>query len=131
MKAPKRYQLQIPEKAIETQILNFLKLNQVFCWKNQSIGVYDTGRKQFRKSNNPNHIKGTSDVLGILADGRFLAIEVKSKKGRLTEEQKEFINRINERGGLAFVARSVEDVEIEFANERVQLKVLTNLSKSY
>jgi hypothetical protein len=43
--------------------------------------------------------------------GRFLAIEVKRPGGKATPEQQQFIDTINQAGGLAFVARSVEEVE--------------------
>jgi hypothetical protein len=40
-----------------------------------------------------------------------LAIEVKRPGGKPTAEQQQFIDTINEAGGLAFVARSVEEVD--------------------
>jgi hypothetical protein len=43
--------------------------------------------------------------------GRFLAIEVKRPGNKASPEQQQFIDTINEAGGLAFVARSVEEVE--------------------
>lgn len=55
---------------------------------------------------------GTSDIIGCY-NGRFLAIEVKKPKPNKTyptKEQRDFIQEINDLGGLAFVARSVEDV---------------------
>jgi len=45
--------------------------------------------------------------LGVI-QGRFLAIEVKSKKGVISDDQRIFIRKIQEEGGIAFVARSVE-----------------------
>ena len=63
-----------------------------------------------RNSYIPSHAPGVSDILGILKDGRFLAIEVKSAKGRISPHQQLFLNEITARGGLAFVAKSVEEV---------------------
>lgn len=97
------------EKQIENEILNFLKTMGVYCWKNQSVGIFDPVKKVYRKPNNPHHIKGVADILGII-QGRFLAIEVKSDKGLISTEQKIFLKHINEEGGIAFVARSVEQV---------------------
>lgn len=54
--------------------------------------------------------RGVSDILGILPDGRFLAIEVKTRTGRVSEYQASFLYEITKNGGVAFVARSVEDV---------------------
>ena len=56
-------------------------------------------------------MKGVSDILGILPDGRFLAIECKSPSGKTTTEQDRFLASVNARGGLAFVARGLDDVK--------------------
>lgn len=102
-----------PEKAIENAILSFLWAEKIYCWKNETQGTFDPIRKTFRK--HPNKKKGVSDILGILPDGRFLAIEVKSKVGRLSPDQKAFIEDIVARDGIAFVARSIEDVQRHMA----------------
>ena len=57
--------------------------------------------------------KGTSDIIGCLPDGRFLAIEAKDgevKRKKTTPEQLEFIDRVNVAGGIAFVACNIDDV---------------------
>jgi hypothetical protein len=56
-------------------------------------------------------LRGVSDVLGVLPGGRFLAIECKGPTGRPSPEQVEFIERVRAAGGVAFVARSLEDVK--------------------
>ncbi len=53
---------------------------------------------------------GCSDILGILKGGRLLAVECKSAKGRLTVAQQSFLEVITKAGGLAIVARGVDDV---------------------
>jgi len=63
------------------------------------------------RNQDPHRIRGISDILGILPDGRFLAVEVKTKKGRVSPEQQVFLDRINALHGVGFVARSIEDVE--------------------
>lgn len=104
------------EKQIENQIISFLRILGVFCWKNQSVGIFDAKKKIYRKSNNQNHILGASDILGIL-HGKFLAIEVKSAKGRMTIHQKAFLQNIRSQGGIAFEARSLSDVARHLKNE--------------
>lgn len=52
---------------------------------------------------------GFSDLFGITDEGKFVAVEVKSESGRPTEQQQNFIQHIQDNGGLAGVARSVED----------------------
>jgi hypothetical protein len=54
-------------------------------------------------------VPGVPDIIGI-HKGRMIAIELKAPKGVVSEAQQEFIDRINEAGGLAFVARSLDDV---------------------
>jgi len=96
------------EKQIENNILMFLREIGIIAWKNQTVGIYDAKAKAYRKSNNVFHRKGVSDILGILPDGRFLAIEVKSKVGRPSPEQLKFISDIQSKNGIAFISRSVE-----------------------
>lgn len=54
---------------------------------------------------------GVADIIGILPDSRLFAIEVKTRRGKLAEHQKMFLDEISSRGGVSFVARSLEDVE--------------------
>jgi len=49
---------------------------------------------------------GSSDIIGVAADGLFLAIECKTAKGKATPEQERFIAAVKARGGRAGVARS-------------------------
>lgn len=106
-----------PEKQIENSILEYLHLKGLYCWKNQSVGIYDPTKKAFRRKSKYDK-NGVSDILGILPNGTLLAIEVKldntptTKKTYPSKEQKEFIENINNNKGIAFVARSVRDVEL-------------------
>ena len=57
---------------------------------------------------------GSSDLVGfrtINGVAQFVAIEVKSKTGRATEQQQAFLNHIQAAGGCAGIARSVGDAE--------------------
>ena len=56
---------------------------------------------------------GSSDLIGYYRE-KFLAIEVKSKTGRVSFDQQNFINQVNASGGIAFVARSVEEAVSKF-----------------
>ena len=49
---------------------------------------------------------GSSDLIGM-AGGRFLAVEIKYGRGRLSKAQKLFLNLVNRQGGYGCVARSV------------------------
>lgn len=53
---------------------------------------------------------GSSDLIGIQAKtGRFFGIEVKTKSGRASKEQDNFITHVNKAGGIAGIARSPEE----------------------
>lgn len=96
------------EKQIETAILQCLKyLPGCKAWKNHSVGIYDPNKKTFR-TRSRFHIKGVSDILGIYK-GRMLCFEVKSPKGRLSEDQTIFLQQMHELGAIAGVVRSVDD----------------------
>ena len=53
--------------------------------------------------------KGSSDLIGICPDGRFLAVEVKTSTGHVRPDQVLFIDAVRSKGGRAGVARSVDD----------------------
>ena len=101
---------ELSEKEIENSILEFLAFQNINAWKNNSTGIYDPRVKRFRKKTKYDRI-GVSDILGILPDGLFLAIEVKkNEKEKLRPSQVEFIEQINSSGGIGFVAFSLECV---------------------
>jgi len=52
---------------------------------------------------------GSSDLIGLCADGTFLAVEVKTATGRVSPAQTAFIAAVRRRGGRAGVARSPAD----------------------
>lgn len=74
-------------------------------WRN-STGVAETnGRKQ-----RFGLCVGSADLVGVLApSGRFVAVECKTERGRLSKEQELFLQLVRNSGGIAFVARSVEE----------------------
>lgn len=104
------------EKKVENDILEFLLWYPGKFWKNNSVGVYDPIKKCYRKAKSKHIINGVSDILGVM-NGRFIAIEVKSAKGRLSESQKDFIHEVKQHGGIAFVARSIQDVKDNLEDE--------------
>ena len=63
----------------------------------------------FKHWGGPMGEKGVSDIIGCYK-GRMIAIELKSSKGILSLAQAEFLRRINEAGGLAFCARTIDEV---------------------
>lgn len=100
-----------PEQKIKNEILSYLSsLSGGFFFPIDSTGIYDPVKRVFRRKNSVFHIRGVSDILGVYK-GRPLAIEVKSKVGVVSDYQKSFIERFIQAGGVAFVARSLDDVK--------------------
>lgn len=96
------------EKQIQDTIINWLLLNQIYAWRNNTgMATYETkGKKRAVRYGKT----GSADILGILPDGRFLAIEVKRPGNKPTELQQQFLDDIVDRGGVAFWADSIMTV---------------------
>jgi len=109
-----------PEGVIKLNVARILAKSQavfgvnVFFWYNASTGVWDRRTGAFRRNTSPYAILGVADILGVLEDGTFLAIEVKSAKGRLSEHQKKFLKRITDMRGIALVVYSSSDFVLKF-----------------
>ncbi len=95
--------MKLSESEIKREIRQYLRMRGIFAW-NQWQGQMS--------------VPGVQDLIGILPGGRILGIEIKVPswkepkpgKSQRWDRQKAFIQRINEAGGLALVATSVEDV---------------------
>jgi hypothetical protein len=100
-----------PEGRVRNLVCGFLKAKGIYFFVHDSVGIFDPVRKCYRKNRSQYRIKGVADILGILPDGRFLAIELKSATGVATPEQKSFLEAIRASGGLSFIARGIDDVK--------------------
>lgn len=96
------------EKDIQRAILEYLHLKKYFCWRNNTGGFKDS-RNHFYQFG----FIGSGDIFGLLPTGRFFSIEVKRPGSLPTSQQIQFMKEVNRNGGLAFVAYSVEDVEMK------------------
>lgn len=104
------------EQEIQQRIRLALGKGPVRLWRNNTGTLMDRqGRPvQFGLC------KGSSDLIGLRSItvtpemvgqqlAVFAAVEVKAERGRVTPEQTAFIDAVNGMGGLAGVARSVEE----------------------
>lgn len=95
-----------PEAAALVEVLKALRTHPAVAWaERMNTGAAKVGNRFIRFG-----WPGCPDALGQLKDGRFLAVEVKAKAGRLRPEQALFLARIRAAGGVAFVARDCRDV---------------------
>jgi len=107
-----------PETKIQNLIL--MKLSEAGClvFRNET-GAGWVGKMLHREAGqvtlaNASMVKfglmvGSADIIGISPTGKFLAVEIKTSKGRATKEQLRFIEAVNKAGGIAGIARSVEE----------------------
>ena len=98
----------ITEKEVVKQVKQVIKATGIKLQRiNTGCFVIGTGRnRRFIKTADA----GTCDFEGYDNIGRFVAIECKRPSGgRLSSAQKERIDDINAKGGVAFVAHSGEE----------------------
>lgn len=108
--------------------LQYLALRGIFCWR-QNQGAIPLKGGGYRKFVG---LKGVSDILGVVEEqaysfkddnpvtvGRVLAVEVKKPGGKLSREQKQFLDTVREKGGLALCVRSVAELELALRAEGV------------
>lgn len=102
----------------ETQLVrlcvSYLLVKGHYCWRNNTGATRAsytdkdgrTKQRYWRAG-----IRGSSDILGVSKDGRFIAIECKVGKNKTTPHQELFLQEIKSRGGIALVAYDVDDLK--------------------
>jgi hypothetical protein len=106
---------------VKAACLRYLQRRGVYAWNNPA-GAVRIARDRWVSFGK----KGSADILGCLPDGKFLAVETKSPRGRLSPEQSAFLEKIRGMGGLAIVARSFRELdealrEAGYASEGMEL----------
>lgn len=81
-------------------------LPDVRLWRNNTGALRDARGRQVRYG----LAVGSADLIGVVGPhGRFVAIEVKSAGGSVTGDQSLWLETVRRMGGVAGVARSVEE----------------------
>ena len=101
------------EQAIQQQIRLALSGHGVRMFRNNTGALRDANNRLVRFG----LCEGSADLIGLrrleLPTGehvaQFVAVEVKTPTGRLTEQQRRFLQMVTDHGGLAGVARSIEE----------------------
>ncbi len=98
------------ESEIQTQILDYLKARGILRWRCNLGGV------RFKGGKGRNPMTGFPDIAGICphGHGRFFTIEVKAKKGVMSPEQLVWRTKLEAKGVVYILARSVDDVAVVF-----------------
>ena len=125
-----------PESALQSKIRQALAHEPgLVLWRNNS-GVADYNGTRVRYG----LVVGASDLIGMLtmecwvrapghdgapvtvidrlACGRFIALEVKTARGKVSKEQSMFLALVQRMGGFAAVVRSVDEARAAIARAR-------------
>jgi len=102
-----------PEAVVLRAVLKYLRLHHRVAWVerlNSAAGrlARDDGTAgQWMRF----AWRGAPDLVGMLKGGTLLCVEVKRPSGKLRPDQELFLATVRNQGGVAFVARSVDDVK--------------------
>jgi hypothetical protein len=91
------------QKAICTYLQMLENQNKLFFFRSGS-GTVKTEKGSYFKSGKP----GVPDI-SVIIDGRYIGLEVKTEKGKLTQIQEDCHQAIERVGGRCYVVRSVDD----------------------
>jgi hypothetical protein len=111
------------EQQTQQEIRLALSRGDTRLWRNNTGTLYDRQGRPVTFG----LCKGSADLIGLRSItigpehlgqrlAVFAAVEVKSATGRLTPEQAAFLEQVQAMGGLAGVARSVEDAAAILGN---------------
>ena len=99
------------EKEVVNYLIHLLNSKGNYVWRNNS-GIarakYKGKTRMWRAG-----ISGSSDILGIAKDGKFLAVECKYGYNKPSERQLMFLKEVEDRGGYAIVAYGPDDIPKE------------------
>ena len=93
------------EAPVVRDCLKWLHARGIFAWRN------NTGTAWIGEQPVTFGYPGSGDILGILPDGRLLAVECKSPTGTQSAKQKEFQAKIEANHGVYILARNVGELE--------------------
>lgn len=95
------------ENEVQNSICEYLEMKRHFFWRQNTIAVFDAKNKRFRTP--PKYsMNGVSDII-LLHGGMSYFLEVKDK-GRQSDSQKVFEEKVKESGCQYHVVRSIDDV---------------------
>lgn len=102
-----------PEHDIQTDIVNYLRLSKIFCFAVPNGGLRNLKTAAFLKKEGAT--AGVSDLI-ILLKNEAVFVEVKTKTGRQSPEQKTFQQAVELLGFRYLIWRSLDDA-IKFVRE--------------
>lgn len=112
------------EKQIENAIFKYLSLEPgIFAFKVETKGVFNQATNAFRHAGQ-HVVLGTADILACYdcgGIGIFIALEVKSAIGKISQNQINFKQRVEAVNGFYFLVRSIQDTQKALETVRTTL----------
>ena len=97
------------ETDAQAAICDYLALRKHLFWRANNVPVFDQARGGYRAL--PKYtMHGLPDIM-VIKDGFFIALEVKTEKGRQSEAQKKFARLCKEHGGEYYVVHNISEVQ--------------------
>ena len=93
------------EGDLQRLIIDYLEAKKYLVIKQQSGALFNP-----QKGYIPMRRTGIPDLLFCSPTGQFGAIEVKIKPNKATEDQLYFLSEVEQRGGVAILAYSLEEI---------------------
>ena len=109
MKTPKTFRSF--EAAIQSVILDYLVDEGYLVLRVNSGQKGHISFVRWQVLGLPFQDRGVSDILALSPEGRLFAIECKAPGGDLRPEQRKFLEEATQRGAIAIVATSLDDVK--------------------
>lgn len=89
--------------------IDYLTLKGYKVWRNNNGAVYDITKGCFRK--NKNKLLGIPDIIGYnKKTAKFIGVEIKVGKDKLSPEQIDFIETALESGCICIVVKTIDDL---------------------
>lgn len=91
-------------------IIKYLTVLGCYVWRQNTVGI--AGRRIAKSS------RGVGDIIGLTRDGRHIEVEIKTGADKLRDEQIIHGEAVQRRNGLYFVAKTFDDFEKQWLNEK-------------
>ena len=101
---PKRKK-KTPENQVVRDCLKLLHMQGIFAWRNNT-GAVSIGTRFVRYGHT-----GSSDIIGLMPCGQFLAVECKAPGGKQSSVQKIFQQKIEANGGRYLLVDSASKLQ--------------------
>ena len=95
--------------AVTKYCIDVLTYNGYFVWRQNNVGVFDPIKKIYRSNSSK---KGVPDIIGITPTGKFIGIEVKIGKDKVSTFQLEFHQQAEKLGAVTAIVTEKNFVQV-------------------